>query len=123
MLCFFNCKQIQSMYITLCISDVNECEDPQISELCEFGCENTVGSYRCVDGEKTNATPTYSIDLSPIKTCGQGFRMDAFNMSCVDIDECNEQNTGCEFCKNLIGGYECTCPEGFQLTDSNSCQV
>lgn len=40
----------------------------------------------------------------------------------IDIDECTEQNTGCQYCENAYGGYECTCPEGFELgEDEKNC--
>lgn len=40
----------------------------------------------------------------------------------IDIDECAEQNTGCQYCENAYGGYECTCPEGFELgEDEKNC--
>lgn len=34
-----------------------------------------------------------------------------------DINECDEMKTECEFCENLYGGYECTCPDGYELND------
>ena len=37
----------------------------------------------------------------------------------IDIDECNEDNGGCEqICNNTIGSYECSCRDGYEL-DSN----
>ena len=37
----------------------------------------------------------------------------------IDIDECNEDNGGCEqICNNTVGSYECFCRDGYEL-DSN----
>lgn len=55
-----------------------------------------VGSYRCV------------------KECSEGYRL--VNGSCIDIDECSEKLAECDkraSCTNTIGGYKCTCEEGF----------
>lgn len=117
------------------LSDVDECRNPDIEDECEFGCENTVGSYRCAEPitqppaalppQVTEATVIADVDepdLTPIKACGDGFTLDA-NSNCVDIDECAEGETGCEHCQNAYGGYQCVCPEGFELAeDEKTCQ-
>ncbi|XP_065334267.1 protein tolkin [Cloeon dipterum] len=42
----------------------------------------------------------------------------------TDIDECTEQNGGCQHeCKNTVGSYECSCYNGFTLhEDMHSCK-
>lgn len=97
------------------IADINECEYMQ--QVCPFGCENTIGSYRCKDASAstpppeeveiatTNIVEPYTTEISaPVKTCGAGMTLDASNI-CIDIDECAEGNTGCEHCENSIGSY------------------
>uniref|UniRef100_A0A182T6U5 EGF-like domain-containing protein n=1 Tax=Anopheles maculatus TaxID=74869 RepID=A0A182T6U5_9DIPT len=37
----------------------------------------------------------------------------------VDINECEEQDHGCDYCENAYGGYQCTCPAGFELADDD----
>lgn len=41
-----------------------------------------------------------------------------------DIDECQENNGGCDhFCRNTVGSFECSCQKGHKLlTDERSCQ-
>lgn len=63
-----------------------------MQQICPYGCENTIGSYRCkstpdseielitVDGDRSYTTEM----SSPVKTCGSGMMLDASNM-CVDI--------------------------------------
>lgn len=119
MLTFLNGGAIISAFFPLSlfsvITDINECEYMQ--QVCPFGCENTIGSYRCKDASTstpppdeveivtTNIVEPYTTEVSaPVKTCGAGMTLDASNI-CIDIDECAEGNTGCEHCENSIGSY------------------
>ena len=45
------------------------------------------------------------------------------SICCIDINECNTNNGGCEhFCTNTIGSYDCTCRVGYDLaTDFHGC--
>ncbi|XP_056441564.1 signal peptide, CUB and EGF-like domain-containing protein 1, partial [Gadus chalcogrammus] len=42
----------------------------------------------------------------------------------ADIDECLENNGGCDhFCRNTVGSFECSCQKGHKLlTDERTCQ-
>ncbi|XP_071945580.1 mannan-binding lectin serine protease 1-like [Antedon mediterranea] len=42
-----------------------------------------------------------------------------------DIDECQEQNGGCDhYCRNYFGGFYCSCRRGYELhSDLSSCTV
>ncbi|KAI9557484.1 hypothetical protein GHT06_017312 [Daphnia sinensis] len=63
--------------------------------------------------------------------CYRGFRLNADGKSCVDIDECETGNGGCDDkCSNLPGSYICSCPVGFRLAsngkkciDVNECSL
>ena len=38
----------------------------------------------------------------------------------VDIDECQTDNDGCtQVCENIIGSYQCSCWDGYELNDDN----
>lgn len=39
-------------------SDINECDDDEIRQNCQYGCENTDGSYRCLEPPTTTTTTT-----------------------------------------------------------------
>ncbi|KAJ1606207.1 signal peptid and EGF domain-containing protein [Cryptosporidium canis] len=93
--------------------DIDECSEGLSN--CDQLCFNTLGGYRC--------------------GCYKGFRLnisgpengvDTHSRVCVDIDECLEipELTGCSHgCINKRGGFQCTCPRGFQLgEDGKSCQ-
>ena len=42
----------------------------------------------------------------------------AAGVSCVDINECNDANGGCDmFCLNELGGHSCTCASRFVLRE------
>ena len=41
---------------------------------------------------------------------------------CVDINECNQGNGGCEqSCTDTAGSFTCTCATGYQLTSGRHC--
>ena len=42
----------------------------------------------------------------------------------ADIDECSEKNGGCaDNCNNFVGGFNCSCHDGFQLmNDKKGCK-
>lgn len=100
-----------------------------MNQHCPHGCENTVGSYRClaqtpdVEIIPTGGEASSTTELNaPVKACGDGLRFDDAN-NCIDIDECAEGNTGCEYCQNTVGSFQCTCPDGFELNnDEKTCR-
>lgn len=74
------------------------------------------------DNDDDNTENNEIFDQNILKTCGDGYELDE-NNRCVDIDECAIGNTGCQFCKNVHGGFECFCPDGFDLADDErTCQ-
>lgn len=115
-------------------TDINECENNEIEQTCPNGCENLPGSYRClennieaetipppIDGLFEASTPKQHPN-APLKACGDGLKLDESNV-CVDINECNELDTGCEICMNTFGAYHCMCPDGFEInSDGKTCR-
>jgi len=97
-----------------CALEIDECGPANV------GCENFEGGYNC--------------------TCEEGFRGDGFDPAflaqriaytgCEDIDECVEATHECHelaICGNFAGGYNCTCPlgfegDGFNCTDVDECR-
>ena len=49
-----------------------------------------------------------------------------FPTSIPDIDECSNDSHGCasnDQCENTAGGYRCTCPQGYKITeDGTTCE-
>ncbi|CAH3044151.1 unnamed protein product [Pocillopora meandrina] len=80
--------------------DIDECAANE--NRCSHKCNNTEGSYTC--------------------SCVDGFRLDADNVTCIDIDECLEWTFKCQDssqrCKNTQGSYKCVCEEGLYWIDS-----
>ncbi|KAJ7990338.1 hypothetical protein DPEC_G00299260 [Dallia pectoralis] len=48
--------------------------------------------------------------------CNQGYRLNALQTQCQDVDECRTPVPPCGSgrCQNTDGGYRCTCPSGYQ---------
>ncbi|XDV32785.1 hypothetical protein PO909_003508, partial [Leuciscus waleckii] len=69
----------------------------------EMTCVNTLGSYHC--------------------NCSEGFQIHADAHKCIDKDECEELNGGCQqTCVNTLGSYYCECREGFHIhADARTC--
>uniref|UniRef100_A0A8C4RAM4 EGF-like domain-containing protein n=1 Tax=Eptatretus burgeri TaxID=7764 RepID=A0A8C4RAM4_EPTBU len=74
--------------------DLNEC----LQDVCRSAqrCQNTRGSYRCID------------------LCLPGMVL-ADNGTCVDVDECSLEVTCQHECRNTFGSFHCTCPIGYRL--------
>uniref|UniRef100_A0A182LZB6 Uncharacterized protein n=1 Tax=Anopheles culicifacies TaxID=139723 RepID=A0A182LZB6_9DIPT len=53
----------------------------------------------------------------------EGLRLNPTTGHYEDINECEEADHGCDYCENKYGGYQCTCPDGFELADDGKhCQ-
>ncbi|CAF1275455.1 unnamed protein product [Rotaria magnacalcarata] len=95
--------------------DVNECgQNPSPCKRSER-CDNTPGSYRCVQ--------TF--------TCASGLQMK--DLECLDDDECAGGNLVCpinSLCRNTPGSYACDCISGYKMIaerafceDINECEI
>ncbi|XP_048583421.1 fibrillin-1 isoform X2 [Nematostella vectensis] len=82
------------------------CDGADIDE-----CENAAGMKKgmCVNGKCRNTNGDYTCD------CNSGYRNDATQKLCLDINECLENPRLCQGgqCKNLPGTFQCTCSGGF----------
>ncbi|XP_016969018.1 fibrillin-2-like isoform X2 [Drosophila rhopaloa] len=121
--------------------DINECKDSALSWDCEGGCENLIGSYRCLPStEGILVAPNQTLPedngvLSGTIVCKPGFELSPDGRECQDINECEledeDPKTGlithryCEHkCENLKGSFRCHCPEGYNLLDDKqSCAL
>lgn len=76
---------------------------PDLHDRCQHNCINSEGSFSC--------------------SCHDGYELKNDKVSCVDIDECVENNGNCSnICINLIGSHSCACEYGFVLgADNHTC--
>ncbi|UJR26258.1 hypothetical protein I4U23_007598 [Adineta vaga] len=124
--------------------DINECT--QKPSPCKLGerCDNTPGSYRCVQtlmcssGLELKDLQCLDIDECTIGNhtcppsatcrnthgsfycqCQQGYIFE--DGICVDENECSKENSICpmnSFCRNTPGSYVCDCPTGYKMLDN-----
>ncbi|XP_070559541.1 fibrillin-2-like [Ptychodera flava] len=121
--------------------DIDECAT-SLRHDCSQVCINMAGSYECrcndghvVDPEDSNSC--LDIDECALPTtdchtcvntegsfqceCRQGFLLDVNGTSCVDINECDRDNGGCQHvCANLQGSHECKCRSGYRIDVGNN---
>ncbi|XP_001966853.2 putative vitellogenin receptor [Drosophila ananassae] len=83
-------------------------EGPQ----CTTACSKSSCQHKC------RATPS-----GAICSCHDGYRLDGDQRSCVDVDECQEQQPCAQLCENTLGSYQCQCHADFMLRqDRVSCK-
>ena len=53
----------------------------------------------------------------------ESFPLTNFLLCISDVNECEEENGGCEqICENTVGSYECSCNQGYLLAaDDKTC--
>ncbi|XP_055997755.1 uncharacterized protein LOC125645868 isoform X2 [Ostrea edulis] len=127
--------------------DVDECEN-NIHD-CSQICVNTYGDYECecqfgylLENDRKNCEKvrdvcslfpelncTYGCKLEPTTFegncfCESGFELNLDNRTCNDIDECSQNTTCNQTCRNTPGSFECGCTTGYALqNDERSCSV
>ncbi|XP_011333166.1 fibrillin-1-like isoform X3 [Ooceraea biroi] len=112
-----------------CVESNNPCSD------LDTVCVNTIGAYECTR-TSANSLPRSSIGIEPSPhqenmrpssaTCSAGYKPanNSRIMTCIDVDECNEQLHSCELgerCVNEIGSYRCV-PENGKADKSDDDQ-
>ncbi|KFB47089.1 AGAP005714-PA-like protein [Anopheles sinensis] len=124
--------QVDTLNGHTCI-DIDECDNEDVAERCAGGCENTFGSYHCLQAVASERTPIHQSNEEddedveePDDEDGEDGDADGGESDKhaeEHIDECLEEEHGCDYCQNAFGGYQCICPEGYELADDDKrCQ-
>ncbi|KAI6658474.1 hypothetical protein LOD99_15274 [Oopsacas minuta] len=98
----------------------------QNSYLSQFCCcpedHRMIATGECVvEQHCQNSTVSITDDLSGCG-CNLGLQMSETCTKCIDINECEIDNGGCQQnCENSIGSYECSCYSGFDWVDFSQC--
>ncbi|KAK2167507.1 hypothetical protein NP493_1273g01022 [Ridgeia piscesae] len=105
----FNCSACPEGYEDndgVCV-DVNECDKDKPLHDCGQLCVNKVPGF-------VSPGPRFLCD------CNKGYRLNADEKNCTDVDECVEKSSGCEhICTNDIGNFTCSCYTGYELKSDN----
>lgn len=126
-------KQIKCKWATLCVTDIDECQDDNV---CTQGhCQNTEGSFICnceagfilsSAGDQCNGTKV--CDMYSCVCYGRlwliVFVMLRYSDVFTDVDECLELPQTCDGvgqCVNILGSYQCNCPQGYRQVNGTSC--
>ena len=114
---YFQCKTgecIRSEKVCNKVKDCPEGDDEGI-ECGDNQCHKKACAHACIPTSK-----------GPSCYCKSGFRLAQDGLSCIDINECDENMDDgicSQKCKNNEGGYQCDCVDGFKLVNNTSCVV
>lgn len=107
-ICEHSCNAVDDEYFRCSCSTgyvINKVEQWQCertcSARCHAQCEPSGGSCECPDG----------------------YILDKVNEDhyCVELNECEDRGICDDYCFNTLGGYECSCRDGFRLVDVDRC--
>ncbi|NXD19987.1 TRBM protein, partial [Spelaeornis formosus] len=99
------CEEVPDGY--RCSCHPGYATDPQDDTRCRLHCDSAECPAVC--------------DATGACDCPEGFLLDGEEL-CVDIDECGSDT--CAFnCTNFPGGFQCYCPEGYHLRDTDCIPV
>ena len=59
-------------------------------------------------------------------TCRDGYTLDSDSSTCLDVDECKTNQSGCDptrgICVNIVGSFSCSCADGYSLGQNYECK-
>ena len=104
-----------------CTNDIDECADSNYG-----GCGAHSASVITGDADRatcTNMPGSYSCDCRAPRWRGRGSA--SGGNVCADVDECRMRETNpCEGeCHNDVGGFHCSCRDGFVLSSGYKCDL
>ncbi|XP_024865379.1 thrombomodulin-like [Kryptolebias marmoratus] len=113
--CEHNCSKVAGVYRCKCMEGFTV--DPENPTKCKPHCPERVCPARCVRDPQLEEKNMQQC------TCPDGFIVDISNgtASCVDINECEQQEMCDHRCENTFGSYRCACEDGFRLERGDRC--
>ncbi|XP_031551867.1 mucin-like protein isoform X2 [Actinia tenebrosa] len=109
--CMHKCTNIPGSYNCSCYDNFKV--KPGDSKLC-------VPENPCNEGEHECKQVCYKLSDSQQKcSCYKGYELKDDQKTCQDVNECATKNGCNQRCNNTIGGYYCSCLQGFELSSSS----
>ncbi|XP_037937352.1 putative vitellogenin receptor [Teleopsis dalmanni] len=109
----YDCKDGQCVDLTRVCDGFDDCDTgADEGPLCKTACKNSKCSHKC--------RPTPS---GAVCSCFNGYTLDSDKRSCLDINECMDNEPCSQICENTFGSYRCSCFPDFMLrTDKTTCK-
>ncbi|KAI9589328.1 putative vitellogenin receptor [Glossina fuscipes] len=115
----YNCKNGFCVDLMRVCDGIQDCETgADEGPLCNTACLSLKNGKGLVCENKCNPTP-----IGAVCSCYKGYRLEADQRSCTDINECEEMVPCGQICENISGSYRCSCyPEFMLSTDKTTCK-
>lgn len=113
----YDCRDGQCVDETRVCDGFEDCDTgADEGPLCKTACKPMTGKSICQS--KCKPTPA-----GAICSCFKGYKLDSDHRSCIDINECAEQDPCSQICENNHGSYRCSCyPEFMMRPDKITCK-
>ena len=98
--------------------DINECNnDPSP---CAEVCNNNDGSYTCSCTDNSRTVTADGDCIGNVNSITVTLYSNVYTYI-TDVDECATPGRCQHICNNRVGGFFCTCNEGYQLVNGINC--
>ncbi|KAH9499926.1 hypothetical protein Btru_076941 [Bulinus truncatus] len=102
-------------------------DEPSACGIDECKSKRPVCSQICIEkkiGYECKCHPGYQFqEVENVTGPGNSSQRASQNRKCIDIDECSTTYPCSHYCKNTIGGFKCSCADGYTMLSDGICAV